>query len=221
MKKIALSICFSLAFLLTEAQQPTVATPTIIPQNPTAASIIKVVVKVSTPNSLVVVDPNSNLVNGQQIKIKGCYSPGMLPFAQSYIDTLIIGQLPLGSYQITQKAYLSSTQQHCTPIDSNQVTLSLTVSSGTVSTGISQTEAPLDGTFYVYPNPSISSLFISGTSSEAEASIFSTTGALINKEILNKNSIDIQNLTAGLYFITITDKGKSHTQKFIKSETGQ
>ena len=46
MKKIALSICFSLAFLLTEAQQPTVATPTIIPQNPTAASIIKVVVKV-------------------------------------------------------------------------------------------------------------------------------------------------------------------------------
>lgn len=221
MKKIALSICFSLAFLLTEAQQPTVATPTIIPQNPTAASIIKVVVKVSTPNSLVVVDPNSNLVNGQQIKIKGCYSPGMLPFAQSYIDTLMIGQLPAGNYQIMQKAYLSSTQQHCTPIDSNQVILSLTVSSGTVSTGISQTEDPLDGTFYVYPNPSISSLFISGTSSEAEASIFSTTGALINKEILNKNSIDIQNLTAGLYFITITDKGKSHTQKFIKSETGQ
>jgi hypothetical protein len=223
MKKITLFFCFSFAVFFAEAQLPIVATPTIIPQNPTAASFIKVVTKVTTPNPIVVVIVNTYTVTGLQIKIKGCYGQAALvPPTQSQIDTITIGQLPPGNYQISQKAYLSSTNQHCTPIDSNQVALTLTVSSGTVTTSISPTEWSVDGNYNVYPNPSVNSLFIRGISTEAEASIFSVTGALISKEILNnKNSIDTQNLPAGLYFITITDKGKNQTTKFIKSAAGQ
>jgi hypothetical protein len=222
MKKITLFFCFSFAVFSAEAQLPIVATPTIIPQNPTATSFIKVVTKVTTPNPIVLVNLNTFTVTGLQIKIKGCFGEQPLfPPGQSYIDTLLIGQLPPGNYQISQKAYLSSTHQHCTPIDSNQVVLTLTVSSGTVTTSSSPIEWSVDRNYNVYPNPSVNSLFINGVLNETELSIFSANGALIRQELLNKNSIDIHDLQAGLYFITLTDKGKSHTEKFIKLADGQ
>jgi hypothetical protein len=222
MKKITLFFCFSLVVFCTEAQQPLVSTPTIIPQNPTATSFIKVVTKVTTSNPIVVVNLNSYTVTGLQIKIKGCYGQAaLLPPFQSYIDTLMIGQLPPGNYQISQKAYLSSTNQHCTPIDSNQVAFTLTVTSGTVTTLNNSIELTEGGNYNVYPNPSVNRLFIDGVLNETELSIFSANGSLIRKELLYKNSIDIKDLQAGLYFIRITDKGKSHAIKFIKLSAGQ
>jgi hypothetical protein len=196
-----------------QAQQPYVATPTIIPQNPSSNSIIKVLTKVTTANQGIVVDNNTHTINGLQIKIKGCYWQGMLTATQAYIDTLIIGQLLPGNYQVIQKAYLSTTQQHCSIIDSNQVSFTFNVSQFTGLAEELKNEA-----FYFYPNPCLNSLNFSLFSPDIEFFIYSYNAVLCKKGNLINKSINVSDLPNGIYFISIQDKDKNifQTQKFLK-----
>lgn len=213
MKIKLLLICLCFGGFIAKAQMPYIATPTILPQNPGPNSIIKVVSKVITANQSIVVDQNSVSITGQQIKIRGCYWQGFATATQTFIDTLVVGQLPAGSYQILQKAYLATTQQHCSnPVDSNNVSLSFTVSA---VTGI--TQQVTNPEMSVYPNPSTNWLFIYGVPDEAEVFVFSATGAFVEKTLLVGQKLNICNLPEGLYFVRITDKNQSFATKFIKS----
>lgn len=213
MKTKLLLICYLLFVFLMQAQQPFVATPTIIPQNPSINSIIKVLTKVTTANQGIVVDNNTHTVTGLQIKIKGCYWQGMLTATQDYIDTLTIGQLPPGNYQVIQKAYLSTTQQHCSIIDSNQVSFAINVSQLT-----GQEEELKSELLYLSPNPCVNSLNFSLASPDIEFFIYSYNAVLCKKGNLINKSVNVSDLPNGIYFISLQDKDKNifHTQKFLK-----
>lgn len=212
MKKNLLALCCGILSLSAAAQMPYISTPTIMPQNPTASSFIKVAVKVTTPNQGIIVDANTFTVTGQQITIKGCYWQGMATAIQEYPDTIMIGQLPAGNYAVTQWAYLSSTQQHCTATDTNMVTTAIQVT-GTVATFLDKKDhADL---FNVYFNPSSEALHFSGLREAGTAFVFSAGGALVRKiEAVENRPVIISDLANGLYFVRLENTG--NTTRFIK-----
>lgn len=209
MKKYLLLFSLSCSVFFSEAQNPFIGTTTVIPQNPTSNDFIKIVTNVTTPSQGVIVD-KSHTVTGTQIKVRGCYSNGMLPATQNYIDTFMIGQLAPGNYQIHHKAFLTSAQQWCNATDSNFVVTPFVVSA---FTGIN--ESRRNTAFVVYPNPASDALFFSNAS--GEAFIFSANGALVKKAVLTSGTaLAISDLPDGLYFIRISDRERSLNTKFVK-----
>src|SRR5690606_17594475 len=127
--KNSLLVFLIVPYVSVYAQQPAVETPTMLPQSATPSDVVKIVTKATTGYQSIVVDiPAASLTNSpKEIKIKSCYSQMMLPATQTHVDTLVLGQLQPGIYTISHTAYLSSTQQHCTKIDSNMALTNFTV----------------------------------------------------------------------------------------------
>jgi heat shock protein HslJ len=77
----------------------------------------------------------------------------------------------------------------------------------------------LSNTLKVYPNPSKDKLFINGITIDATTSytIYNLLGNIVNsKNILKENSLKVDFLKAGIYFLKITQKDKTYIKKFIK-----
>lgn len=212
MKKplLLLSLCFAYNFAW--SQLPYMSTPTVIPQFPTSSDVIKIITKIITANQGIVVDQTtfSMTQSPNEINIRGCYWNGMLPATQDFIDTLVIGQLPSGTYAIKHKAYMSSGQQVCHKTDSNLVTLNFSVST---LTGI---EKQSIGELAVFPNPASDKIFMN-SDDFSKAMIYSCEGRLLKIiELQNKTEIDILDLSQGLYFISFSNSEQKETVKFIK-----
>lgn len=71
----------------------------------------------------------------------------------------------------------------------------------------------------IFPNPAINDLTISATESIERVSVYSLTGQLVIDKALNTNedTLDVSQLTTGMYLVQIMSNGKSETKKFIKS----
>ena len=221
MKKLLFILSMSLSYNFCTAQiqsLPYISSPTIIPQSPTSSDIIKIVTKVTTPNQGIIVYPGTFSVtqNPKEINISGCYWQGMLTATQEFVDTFTIGQLPIGSYTIKHKAYLSSGQQICHRIDSNMVILNLTVASNTqVTTGLGNTQK--DNSILVFPNPVKNILYFKNNPGNLTVEIYSYEGRIIKTEELGLSSeIAVGDLADGLYFINLSGKNRSETIKFVK-----
>jgi endonuclease I len=68
----------------------------------------------------------------------------------------------------------------------------------------------------VYPNPVNHTLFISGLTGDAIASIYDFQGNLILSKQIIENQLDISNLKTGIYMIKIENKSGITTSRFIK-----
>lgn len=72
--------------------------------------------------------------------------------------------------------------------------------------------------FSIYPNPVSDQLFISSENLQIEKiSIYSMSGKQVLETELEEESVDVSNLSEGLYFIEITSKEGKSQQKFIKN----
>jgi len=73
--------------------------------------------------------------------------------------------------------------------------------------------------FKMYPNPSTSNTLFFSVQQEAEITIYSVLGKLVLQKEINqtKNSIDISNLTRGIYLVKIHVGNQFITKKLLKS----
>lgn len=70
--------------------------------------------------------------------------------------------------------------------------------------------------FYIYPNPTKNVLNIQSKTQITKLEVYNNIGQIVSSK-LNKTTIDVSTLSAGLYFIKITDDiTNSETKKFIK-----
>ncbi len=69
----------------------------------------------------------------------------------------------------------------------------------------------------VYPNPAKDFVIINNAEN-SEISIYNINGSKVLSGKLNNNRIDIENLPAGVYFISIADKDYNTTKKLLKIE---
>ncbi|HRH60685.1 MAG TPA: T9SS type A sorting domain-containing protein, partial [Chitinophagaceae bacterium] len=69
----------------------------------------------------------------------------------------------------------------------------------------------------IFPNPVHDVLFVKGISPDARAEIADASGKTVLQTQMNAgNSIQLQHLQKGLYFLRITDGGKTTVLKFMK-----
>jgi hypothetical protein len=209
MKKLLLLFIFTCYFGY--GQSPMIGTSTVIPQNPTPTDFIKIVTKVTTPNLGVGVELSHTVTtNPAVIKLKGCYGTTMAPALQTFIDTFYVGQLQPGNYTIRHKAYMSSTNQHCTPIDSNEVITNVVVTSTTFLK-----ENNFGGELQIFPNPVSDILFLTSGNNES-AEVFSCDGKVVLELKSGTKSFAVSGLANGIYFIRFSEGNKTSVVKFVK-----
>ncbi len=155
------------------------------------------------------------LVDSWSMTLGGCFGP----FAQEntlfqgiYLDTYFVGNIddPF-SYNIID--------------ESNSKTLVITSSSGDEAIYSNQLLSRDNfeiSKFSIHPNPTTDKLYITATNTRENLTlkIFNLEGKLLSNQTLvvaNQTSIDISNLSSGIYFLNIEDKnGNTTIKKFIK-----
>ncbi len=213
MKKFFRSVSLCFVTILLKAQLPTIYATTIVPQAPSSTSNVKIVTHVTTPNQGILVDITHTVTNNpKEIKLTTCYWQGMLPTIQTHIDTFVVGQLQAGVYTIKHKAYMSTTQQHCTKVDSNMVVSTLTV--GGITTDIKSIE---QNSFLVYPNPVKDKLYFKVNEKYSETEIYNLDGRLVKiAKVDEQGSLNVTSLSKGIYFLQFPNQPRGSVIKFIK-----
>lgn len=207
------TILFVLLHCISFAQQPAIGTMTILPQVIFPNSAVTIVTKVTTPAQGVLVDKTFTVTqNPKRVELRLCYGFGMLPATQTYIDTFYVGALGAGTFSVHLKAYMSSANQHCAKIDSNEVTTSITVDQATKTTGSISEDA-----FTVFPVPAGEQIFIQGNNHTFVVELYHATGQLISSfEFTGTGEISLADLSPGLYLIRYQDSTMERWRRLIK-----
>lgn len=195
---------FIIFFLLTSnllfAQFGQISSVQIIPANPTDADQIKAVVEVMLGSSPCTLDNAVSNINGNTIELSNYYCEGMLAMICSRTDTINIGTLAAGMYNL--EVNIAS---GCGPYVSVDSALSngFTVS---VFSGIAHVEK--ENIFSFFPNPTNNSIVNLQSNSTNPYSI-------ICYNSLGQEVFGINNLTGnqtinlpnenGIYFIKVID----------------
>ena len=73
-----------------------------------------------------------------------------------------------------------------------------------------------DNTTLIYPNPVGNLLFIKESNVSSTVSIFDISGKMVLNQRIVNNSIDVENLESGIYFLKIETNNSFNTYKFVK-----
>lgn len=207
---LVLSLCL-LAFL-GKTQQPAVGAMTVIPMQPSQNSFLRIATTVTTPAQGVLVDKTFTVTqNPNRIELRICYGYGLLPATFTYVDTFNVGMLPAGNYSVHFRAYMSSANQWCNKIDSNEVSSTLTVN---ITTSLSDGSKSVRK---IYVAEGGKKLNYNCGNETINITIYSLTGAAeVSFLITGTGSKELPNLNTGLYYICYGDGEKLRTMKFIK-----
>lgn len=81
---------------------------------------------------------------------------------------------------------------------------------------VSNVAEPRPTVFSIFPNPVENIMSVNTQTGHFNYKIYNTNGSLISKGMSDER-IDVSNITSGIYFLQITNKGKTQVLKFIKS----
>ncbi|MEG1591593.1 MAG: T9SS type A sorting domain-containing protein, partial [Chryseobacterium sp.] len=81
---------------------------------------------------------------------------------------------------------------------------------------LSTSEYPGVKEFSIYPNPAHDIIYLKNISNAKSFVITDLSGRIVMKDSLNKDFINIQNLTSGTYILELITKEKIQSLKFIK-----
>lgn len=149
----------------------------------------------------------------KKIELKGCYFDGqILPATQTFIDTFYVGILPVGSYTVSFKAYLSSSSSSCIPVDSNSVSFF-----HDVPIVESVDEWQLFQRLQVYPNPARDVLYLPIGLSVKSVSAMDINGCCVSLQQGNEaHSYSLEPLNEGLYVLLVQSSDRLRKIRFVK-----
>jgi len=201
-------------FLINNLKSQTIDSLKIIPINPTSNDTIKVICYTTFPYGDCNLGSSSVNIVDSIITIYTSYNIGLYPAFCNSIDTLTIGILNAGTYELT--CHLSDTAPPTTyDID----TIIFTVQQGSGLQLIDNSGQEIKA----YPNPTTTEIYINlktQLNERHDIDIYSVFGQKIKtiKTDKKKILINISDLTEGVYFIVIiSDYDKQWTQKIIKN----
>lgn len=207
---------FLLTFFLTgnsEAQPPTIDSLRIIPTNPTTNDTVQLISYTTFAYSGCSLGSSSVSIIGTNITVHTSYNTGIGPAFCNSIDTLVIGKLYAGTYELT--CHLADTAPPTT-YDIDTIIFTIQQASGF------QFIDNLSQEIKVYPNPAITEFTIELKTflADNDIDIISVLGQKIKTVKENRDiiKIDISDLTDGIYFIVITSgHDRCWTHKIMKN----
>ena len=184
----------------------TIGDLTILPNNYTNSDTIKLIIPYSTSDLSLNLWKHFN-IDSNLFTISACYMQFPLTSPSYYLDTIVIGILPLGNYTITVNKYCS-----CDTICTYSDTVSESIQFN-ITTGVNEF---FKNNVSFFPNPATNTLYFNEIPSNANAEIYDLSGKLILKSPLFKPQIDVSNLGKGMYFIKLNTTEGSVVRKFVK-----
>ncbi len=185
----------------------------VVPAHPTPTEEVKVTFHIVSPNQPVSsVYLRHERVN-DSIEVEGCFYQGAATSPGHFYDTLSLGILPAGNYQVLFDAYLSNDSAICDMSASDFTSVSFTVS------GSSSVSYPgLENKFAVYPNPVIDVLFVEDDEALVllDAAIIDSEGKMLQQHPGNFRRIDVSSLPKGLYFLRLRATEGQAIIRFVK-----
>jgi hypothetical protein len=206
-----------LAFFLTgnlKAQIPAIDSLKIIPANPTTNDSVKLISYSTFPSGGCPLTSSSVNISGATITVHVSHTLGGATVLCKSTDTLAIGKLSAGAYELHY--HLADTAPPTTyDIDTSNFTVQQ--ASGLQLIGHSEQE------LIIYPNPTTTEISLdlkTHSVKRHDIYFYSVQGQIVKaaKELSDIITIDISDLTDGVYFIVITSEhNRRWAQKIIKS----
>lgn len=208
-------LLFSAAFtFLSFGQNPYIASIEILPQNPSTNDEIFLATQVGTVNQGQYIGSTVD-ITGNTITVESCYFVGWLTAPQGYFDTINIGYLNSGNYNLIYTAYASSDFSNCNYEDTNGVDTTIFVNQYvSISEPISQVK------MQIYPNPSnAGDVWIISQFQITSADLVDLNGNRLSLEGIQsegKFHVVLKNAVKGIYFLSITiDSGEKIRKRII------
>ena len=201
MKKLVLLAILALTtHTFSYAQYGVIDIITILPISPTTNDQVFAIVSVHVSSSNCTLDISTPTVNGNNIDLDVYYCGGMLATICDRTDTISLGFLQEGTYDLKTIMYGG-----CGPyFPSDTLTSpSFTVSLATQTSSISRIENP----FMIYPNPlEGNTLHIQNTFNKHYSLIcYDLSGKVVYSALSNENLNTLEpNINAGFYFLKIS-----------------
>lgn len=196
MKTIAL--IFTLVAAYGQAQW--LSTPTVIPQSPTPADSVQIIIETFTPNQGHKLGRSFSVQKTGLIIINICNYDGMATAIDQYIDTFQVGQLPAGNYSLQVNYSTSWDTQLCLAKSDTAAGHQFTVQT---VTGMVENNS---NAMRVFPNPVRDELRVE-TGRMADLEILDLHGkVVIRSEIRKEKTISVKSLPPGIYLIR--EKGR-------------
>lgn len=192
------------------AQLPAIDSMKVIPEHPTENNEIKVILYATFPSGDCILTNHSLDIQGGDIVLNLHYTVGAATYICHSTDTVTIGMLSAGDYELEANLYMGPGQSFDTD------TLLFSVGS---SLGVA--EISHDPKIIISPNPFQDKLVVTTNELMERIEVFSAIGQKAAVEIHlidGQEIIDLSNLKDGIYFIVLTDsKGRSYPKRIIKS----
>ena len=186
----------------------------LIPTNPTANDEVFIVCYASFPSSNCELFFTTDTINGNNIDLTLYYNVGAAQTPCESIDTISLGILSEGQYQLTCDLMNPGAQEI---FDTDTLNFVIAQTSGVVENTGSWLVS-------VSPNPSSEyvDVFFEGNSNKIlELQIFNSLYQKVWVETIEsgvKNQVYISDLNNGLYFLNVTDGIQNVTTRIIKNE---
>ena len=186
---------------------------TIYPSNPTVNDTIFLLADLQFNSTSCGLDYKSFSLNGNAIAANAQHCVGIAQAICNITDTFIIGKISSGKYHFGLQLTHGGAPAPCTPgfAVSDYDTLSFVVRA------VTEIKKNKLQAFKIFPNPVDDKLTFSSVAKQfiQEIKIFSISGELVITENLVWDKLDVSNLPAGVYFISILHARGLEIQKFV------
>jgi hypothetical protein len=200
MKQLALFLFVAFGFV-SYGQSPYIVSIEILPQNPSTNDEVFLATHVATGNLGQylgsIVDVTSNTVT-----VESCYFEGWLTQTQEYYDTISIGFLSSGNFNLSYTGYISSDYINCDYQQSNNQDTSFFVEQY-----VSLDEIDNDKVM-IYPNPTkTGDIYVTSQSSIESINIVDLQGNHLPIDYIlmdDKYLVKFDNFSEGIYLLTVS-----------------
>lgn len=213
MKQLYIFILTFVICLIGKGQSYTVFTPTIIGNSNWNTKIITKYYCLSNAYKIghsYSINYDNNIIN-----LTSCYTGGgLFPVTSTIIDTINIGLLPAGNYNLNYTVFISSSYSTCVSYDT-------IVSNHTFYAGPnSLKKSTHEISFSLYPNPvkDYMNIVFSESIPIGRVEIMNTLGEKVLELVSAKTAdvIDLSSLPQGVYLVNVFTDGYLLTKKLIK-----
>ncbi|MNK08993.1 hypothetical protein D3C87_269400 [compost metagenome] len=189
-------------------QIPAIDSIKIIPVNPNAGDEVKAICYATFAYGDCQMNDYTLNIQGNQLFLDLHFTPGMMTYICNSVDTISLGNLPAGVYELQTQLML------------NEVIKDHVIQNFTVGEALGIDENANTFQVSVQPNPFTDELYIETNARIEKAELSSISGQKIRKEIpLGSNQkIDLSDLKEGIYLLTLTDQnGNRYSKRIVKN----
>jgi hypothetical protein len=207
------SLLFFMAFgFLAYGQNPYILSIEILPQNPSTNDEIFLATHVATGNLGQYLGSTVD-VTGNTVTVESCYYGGMATQPREYFDTISIGYLSSGNFNLSYTGYISSDNTNCNVQQSNNQDTTFFVEQF-----LSLDEVDTDE-LMIYPNPTnTGDIYIKYQSSIESINIIDLQGNYLPLDYIlldDKYLVKFENFSEGIYLLTVSFASGKKIQKRI------